>query len=91
MKTKEELIVSFKKLIDKNQPTQIFAELCAEKSIKFHLDQLKELKSWCYENKEFQEGMDSDGGYYENMWFLKIDEIMDRIDRIDKILTNDLE
>ena len=43
---------------------------------------LQELKDWCVENSEYQEGMDSDAGEYDSMEFLHLDDILDKINEL---------
>jgi len=45
-------------------------------------EKLEELKKWCIDNADQQDGMDSDGGCYERMAFLRIEEIVEKIDEM---------
>jgi len=43
-------------------------------------DLLNELKKWCNNNYMYQEGMDDDGGFYDSMNFIILEDIIERID-----------
>ena len=45
-------------------------------------EKLEELKQLCIDNADHQSGMDDDGGFYESMDFLKIEEIVEMIDEM---------
>ena len=49
------------------------------------MEDLQKLKDWCIENVEYQEGMDSDAGEYDSMEFLKLEEILDKINELQKL------
>ena len=46
------------------------------------MEKLKELKKWCEENSEWQEGMDSDAGAYPSMEYIDLYELNKKIDEL---------
>ena len=45
-------------------------------------EKLQELKQWCIDNADEQDGMDSDGGFYASMEFLELEDIVKKIDEM---------
>jgi len=46
------------------------------------MNKLEELKKWCKLNSDEQDGMDNDSGVYEHMEYLKLEDIIKKIDEL---------
>jgi hypothetical protein len=46
------------------------------------MDNLEKLKNWCIKNSYYQEGMDNDSGQYDSIEFLKLEDILDKINEL---------
>lgn len=45
-------------------------------------EKLQELKQWCIDNADEQDGQDNDSGFYESMEFLKLEDVIEQIDKL---------